>query len=120
MKNYKKKLIQPMRPYVAGENMTGISVSDSDTLEEGGMIAVNPANPEDKWYVAKDFFLNNYVEVDGTRPTVACFKAHSTESLQDLVSNNLLESEMNLLDIKYGSYAHSGVIIYTAMIIYDP
>ena len=39
----------------------GVSVSAEDTPEEGGMIACNPANPTDKWYVAKDFFEANYV-----------------------------------------------------------
>lgn len=59
-KNYRKKSVQPMRPYVPGEDMTHISVSESDTLEEGGMVAVNPENQEDRWYVAKKFFEDNY------------------------------------------------------------
>jgi hypothetical protein len=61
-KNYRKKNVQPMRPYVPGEDMTGISVSDEDTPEEGGMIAVNPGNGADRWYVAKQFFQDNYIE----------------------------------------------------------
>ena len=61
-KDYRKKNVQPMRPYVPGEDMSGVSVSPEDTPEEGGMIACNPANPADKWYVAKDFFAANYVE----------------------------------------------------------
>ncbi len=60
MKLYRKKLLQPMRPYVPGEDMTGVSVSDEDTLELGGMIACNPDNPADQWYVAKQFFEDNY------------------------------------------------------------
>lgn len=51
-----------MRPYVPGEDMTGISVSPGDTPEEGGMIAVNSNNQEDRWYVSKEFFEANYVE----------------------------------------------------------
>lgn len=58
--NYRKKNVQPMRPYVPGEDLTGISVNKEDTPELGGMIAVNPANPEDKWYVGKVFFESNY------------------------------------------------------------
>ena len=61
-KNYRKKNVQPMRPYVPGEDMTGISVNKEDTPELGGMIAVNPNNPEDRWYVAKQFFEDNYEE----------------------------------------------------------
>ena len=61
-KNYRKKNVQPMCPYHPGMDMTGISVNQEDTPELGGMIAVNPANPNDKWYVAKQFFDDNYVE----------------------------------------------------------
>ena len=59
-KNYRKTAIQPMRPYIVGEDLTGVSVSAEDTPEVGGMIAVNPKNENDKWYVAKDFFNENY------------------------------------------------------------
>lgn len=60
IKNYRKKSIQPMYPYELGMDMTGVSVSDEDTLEKGGMIAYNPNNPHDRWYIAKDFFEKNY------------------------------------------------------------
>ena len=66
MKNYRKKLVQPMRPYIVGEDMSGISVNKEDTPEEGGMIAVNPNNSEDKWYIGKEFFSANYEEEDET------------------------------------------------------
>jgi len=68
MKNFIKKTLQPMRPYVLGEDLTGISVWDGDTPEEGGMIAVNPKNPEDTWYVAKKFFEENYMEAPERPP----------------------------------------------------
>lgn len=61
-KNYRKKNVQPMRPYVEGEDLAGVSVSSEDTPEAGGMIAVNPNNLNDKWYVAKKFFEENYEE----------------------------------------------------------
>jgi hypothetical protein len=61
-RNYRKKNVQPMRPYVPGEDMSGISVNAEDTPEPGGMIAVNPSNPKDQWYVAKKFFEDNYIE----------------------------------------------------------
>lgn len=51
-----------MRPYIPGEDLTGISVNKEDTPELGGMIARNPANIEDKWYVGKAFFEANYEE----------------------------------------------------------
>lgn len=57
---YRKKALQSMRPYVVGEDMTGISVAATDTPEAGGMIAVNANDPADKWYVAAKFFADNY------------------------------------------------------------
>ena len=62
LKYYRKKGTQPMRPYVPGEDLTGISVNKEDTPEMGGMIAINSKNPEDRWYVGKQFFIDNYEE----------------------------------------------------------
>lgn len=62
-RQYRKKEPQWMRPYVPGEDLTGVSVSPEDTPERGGMIAVNPKNKNDQWYVAKQFFEDNYEEV---------------------------------------------------------
>lgn len=64
LRNYRKKTVQPMRPYVPGEDLTGISVSSEDTPEPGGMIAVNPKNSADQWYVSKAFFETNYEPAD--------------------------------------------------------
>lgn len=51
-----------MRPYVPGEDLTGISVSAQDTPEEGGYIARNPENHKDQWYVAKAYFAKQQFE----------------------------------------------------------
>lgn len=59
-KEYRKKGTQLLRPYVPGEDMTGISVNKEDTPELGGMIGINRKNPEDQWYVAKQFYEDNY------------------------------------------------------------
>lgn len=59
-KYYRKKNLQPMRPYIDGEDLTGISVNAEDTPEVGGMIAINPHNENDKWYVGKEFLESNY------------------------------------------------------------
>lgn len=65
-KRYRRTGLSEMRPYVPGEDLTGVSVSDADkalpTLE-GGMIARNPKNHNDLWYVAKDYFEANLEEV---------------------------------------------------------
>lgn len=60
---YRKSAAQAMRPYVAGEPLEGISVSAEDTPELGGMIARNPSNHADKWYVSAKFFADNYIPV---------------------------------------------------------
>lgn len=67
-KNYRKVNVQPMRPYILGEDMTGISVNKEDTPEVGGMIAVNVNNSEDRWYIAKNFFAENYEELINVDP----------------------------------------------------
>ena len=58
---YRKKGISEMRPYEHGEDLTGISVAavDQPTIT-GGMIARNPVNPEDQWFVAQEYFDANY------------------------------------------------------------
>lgn len=77
-KQYKRKGLSEMRPYIAGEDMTSISVSDADkalpTLE-GGYIARNPVNHNDQWYVAKKYFDDNLEPV--TVPTSQTNKAMS-------------------------------------------
>ena len=60
---YRKNALQEMRPYLPGEDLTGISVSDEDTPEEGGMIARNSDNHDDQWYIGKAFFQANYEQV---------------------------------------------------------
>ena len=53
---YRRKKLAEMRPYVPGEDLTGVSVSERDTPELGGMIARNPKEHSDRWYVAKAYF----------------------------------------------------------------
>jgi len=66
-RDYIKTAVQPMRPYVPGEDLAaqGVSVWDGDTPEEGGMVAQNPKDPKDMWYVAKKFFEDNYILAEG-------------------------------------------------------
>ena len=73
-KAYARSGVTWMRPHVVGEDMTGISVSDADMQsgaldKPGGMVARNESNHLDKWYVAKEWFEDNYlldcVEISG-------------------------------------------------------
>lgn len=65
-KNYRKKQSQPMRPYIEGEDLKGVSISIADQVngspKVGDMIAINPNDENDKWLVAEKFFNENYVE----------------------------------------------------------
>lgn len=61
-----KPQTQLMRPYLVGEDLTGVSVSEPDksNLNDGGWIAISRDNPDDKWFVAKKFYDDNYRPVD--------------------------------------------------------
>ena len=54
-----------LRPYVEGEDMNGISVSQTDRAAglSGGYIARNPDDPQDQWYLAKAYFDTQYEPV---------------------------------------------------------
>lgn len=65
-KLYRKKGLQPMRPYIPGENLAAVSVSfEYWPPEVGDMIAKDPANPKDQWLVPKDVFAAKYEESAG-------------------------------------------------------
>ena len=60
-KRYRRTNVAEMRPYVKGEDLTGISVSEQDDPEtDMGMIARNPKNHSDKWYISRAYFEENY------------------------------------------------------------
>lgn len=62
-KSYPRKGSCTARPYVPGEDMSKISVSDADLSLpslDGGMIARNPDNHDDQWYINPTFFAKNY------------------------------------------------------------
>ncbi len=59
-KQYRKKGLAEMRPYIDGEDLTGISVSEGDDPNAGGMIARNPSNHDDQWFVAMAYFWANF------------------------------------------------------------
>ncbi len=66
-KKYRKTAIQEMRPYIVGEDLSGISVNSEDTPEKGGMIARNSDNRKDQWYVAKAFFEKSYESINDNK-----------------------------------------------------
>jgi hypothetical protein len=62
-KQYKRKGLSEMRPYVEGEDLTRVSISaadrDNGSPKIGDMIARNPVNHDDQWLVAKKYFEDN-------------------------------------------------------------
>lgn len=64
-KKYRRTQIAEMRPYEPGETLgERISISapdrESGSPKPGDMIARNPANHDDQWLVAKDYFDANF------------------------------------------------------------
>lgn len=57
---YQRKGLSQMRPYVPGEDLSAVSVSATDDPPSDlGMIARNPDNHADQWYVARAYFDKN-------------------------------------------------------------
>ena len=68
-KQYRRKSVSEMRPYVEGETLDGkVSVSEADVKagspKVGDMIARNPKNHNDQWLVAKTYFDDNLEAID--------------------------------------------------------
>lgn len=63
-KRYRRTNVAEMRPYVEGEDMSYVSVSQPDTENGspklGDMIARNPKNHKDQWLVSEQYFLDNF------------------------------------------------------------
>lgn len=64
-RTYQRINYTEMRPYVKGEDLSDISVSqEDDPKNDMGMIARDPLNHEDKWYVAREYFEENFEKVN--------------------------------------------------------
>jgi len=77
MSEYKKYIrtqIAEMADWTPGFDMAGVSISDPDkkngSPKEGDKIARNPANHEDRWLVAAEYFAANFGPYNATRERV--------------------------------------------------
>jgi hypothetical protein len=65
-KQYRRKQIAELRPYVPYEQLDRISISAEDKAagspKLGDMIARNPKNHADQWLVAAEYFADNFEE----------------------------------------------------------
>lgn len=63
-KKYRRTNIAEMRPYLIGESIEHISISEADRKNGspmfGDMIARNPKNHDDQWLVASKYFMDNF------------------------------------------------------------
>lgn len=68
-KQYRRKQIAELMPWSPSMDMTGVSISQADRLagspKAGDMIARNPANHDDLWLVAADYFAVNFEPLGG-------------------------------------------------------
>ena len=66
---YRRTQIAELCPWVAGESMSGVSVSPEDTARgsprSGDMIARNPKNHLDQWLVSRQYFADNFEHPPG-------------------------------------------------------
>ena len=63
-KKYRRTNIAEMRPYVFREDNKYISISGVDCPDyDMGMVARNPKNHKDQWYVARQYFKDNFEEM---------------------------------------------------------
>jgi len=61
-KQYIRTNIAEMRPYILGEDLSNISVNRVDNPRtDMGMVARNPNNHDDMWYIAKEYFETNFM-----------------------------------------------------------
>lgn len=72
--DYRRSQIASLRPYVEGEALSDrVSISAADreagSPKAGDMIARNPANHDDQWLVAADYFAANFEPARPAAPT---------------------------------------------------
>lgn len=68
-KQYRRKSISEMRPFIEGETLpSNVSISEADlkngSPKVGDMIARNPKNHDDMWLVAKEYFEENLEPIE--------------------------------------------------------
>jgi hypothetical protein len=91
-KQYRRTNIAEIRRVLFSDDLMGVSISDPDkelkrdfpSVFAQGYIARNPKNHEDKWYIAKDYFDDNFEECRSQAselPSDVCLKCGKNELL---------------------------------------
>lgn len=108
-KQYKRKGLSEMRPYVKGESLVDISVSPEDDPEtDMGMVARNPKNHKYQWYVARSYFEDN-LEKEGCE---FCFNGDG-----DQCDDIMEEKELGLICTR--ELGHDGQHIACGIVTHD-
>ncbi len=103
-KEYKRKSVSEMRPFIKGEVLEEVSVSDEDKLngspKVGDMIARNPKNHLDQWLVAEKYFKDNLEPNKGFVGKLIDFVLKNSDEIGESVelSYRFLEMETKQLD----------------------
>lgn len=67
-KQYRRKQIAELRPWIEGEGLGTVSISAEDikagSPKDGDMIARNPKNHADQWLVAAQYFADNFEPIN--------------------------------------------------------
>jgi len=125
-KQYQRKGLSEMRPYIQGEDLTGISVSEPDknNLHLGGMIARNPKNHDDKWFVAQKYFDANLEPVsprhitplqEAERVFIEAYGRYDEDMRHSTEDENAAESLMNSWESMIAAWNHLQQIDADAM-----
>jgi hypothetical protein len=65
--DYRRAGVSSMRPYVDGEDLSRVSISQADiengSPKKGDMIARNPKDHSDMWLVAEKYFKENLIPI---------------------------------------------------------
>lgn len=85
---FRRTQIAEMRPFEVGETLSErVSISKSDreagSPKAGDMIARNPANHEDQWLVAADYFAVNFEAIPVLDPGGFEARKEQAEALRD-------------------------------------
>ena len=107
---HKRTNLAELTPYTSEEDLLGISISDVDKKAgfEGGWIARNPKNHEDKWFVSKEYYADNFASAeDKDQP-------EPKPTSKTLHNSNASGASINVKDIVFWGNGDSMQLIFKA------
>jgi hypothetical protein len=113
---YRRKQIAELRPWQAGDDMAGISVSAEDTKagspKPGDMIARNPKNHADQWLVAAAYFADNFEPLTATPPAPTPSAARALPANRIWFDTEFIEDGTTIDLISIGMVRSDGATYY--------